>query len=308
MAAPSPLSDTLLHRDLSVRNPVVNPIPALVVCPALAPTSTKGRSLFLFIALLIEVAMSSCSTNAAHDSSTATVAPAVAPATTPGVNSQVPAAGALSFVVPTYVVNQAARSIIITAARSNGSGGAVSVDYKTANGTAAAGTNYTSSSGTLKWTDGDSSDKSFSVAIVNSNSFAGSKAFSIEMSDPSGSVTLGTPSIVTVTINGDGVSSPIVSKSISEWVPCDGMSDYTAAVATAFEAAKNNAFTLVVDCPVRLHTGTKTSESIAIGDGTIVMFTETGEFRVDNVLPPAFEIAHPAEVTLMDWNVTYVGS
>jgi len=186
------------------------------------------------------------------------------------------------------------------------------VSYKTANGTASAGTNYTSSNGTLSWTNGDSANKTFVVPIANSIPFAGSKIFTIELLSPSGTATLGTPSTTTVTINGaDANPSPsttIVSKSISEWVACDGLSDDTAAVALAFEAARNNAFTLVVDCPVRLHTGSEISTSITIEDGTTVKFTGTGEFRVDNASPPAFEVPNPQAVSLVDWSVKYVGS
>jgi hypothetical protein len=57
-----------------------------------------------------------------------------------------------------------------------------------------------------------------------------------------------------------------------------------------------------------LHTGIEISRSVIIEDGTTVKFTGTGEFRVDNVFPPAFEVPHPNAVTLIDWNVKYVGS
>jgi hypothetical protein len=214
---------------------------------------------------------------------------------------------------PTYAVNQSAGAVVITASRVDGSSGDVTVHYKTANGTASAGTNYTSSSGTLSWKNGDSANKTFVVPIANSNPFAGSKIFTIELLTPSGTATLGTPSTAAVTINGAAANPPstspaIVSKSISEWVACDGLLDDTEAVARAFEAARNDAFTLVVDCPVRLHTGIEISRSVIIEDGTTVKFTGTGEFRVDNVFPPAFEVPHPNAVTLIDWNVKYVGS
>jgi hypothetical protein len=216
------------------------------------------------------------------------------------------AEGQLSFLAPTYAVNQSAGAVVITASRADGSSGDVTVHYNTANGTASAGTNYTASSGTLSWKDGDDTNKTFVVPIANSNPFAGSKIFTIELSTPSGTATLGTPTTATVTINGAGTA--IVSKSIREWVTCDGSLDDTEAVARAFEAASNDAFTLVVDCPVRLHTGTEVGTSVLVGDGTTVKFTGTGEFMVDNVFPPAFEIPHPNQVSLIDWNVKYVGS
>ena len=97
-----------------------------------------------------------------------------------------------------------------------------------------------------------------------------------------------------------------MSKSIQEWVSCDGLTDHTGAVAGALEAAASGGFILIVDCPVRVHTGAEVSKSISISDGTTVKFTSAGEFIVVNASSPAFEIAHPETVTLLDWNVTYL--
>jgi len=281
------------------------------------------RKLFLLsIGLVAEIAMCSCSGNASVNSSAAPASGTNAPASgtnapasganTPSLGGQNAAEGQLSFLKATYAVDQSAGAAVITASRANGSSGIVTVHYQTANGTASAGADYTASYGTLSWKDGDGTSKTFAVPIANSNPFAGSKIFTVELLTPSGTATLGTPSTATVTINGAGTSaSPgtaIVSKSIKEWVTCDGSLDETEAVARAFEAAGNDAFTLVVDCPVRLHTGTEVSTSVSINDGTTVKFTGTGEFRVDDVFPPAFEVPHPKDVTLVDWNVKYVGS
>jgi len=216
--------------------------------------------------------------------------------------------------------------VVIAAARVAGSAGAVTVNYNTSNGSASAGADYTLSSGTLSWKDGDTANKTLSIPIADSNPFVGTKTFNVDLSMPSGTATLGTPSTVTVTIAGAGTSPPVatapvpptpppptappptttVSKSIREWVPCDGLTDYTDAVARAFEAAGSGGFTLVVDCPVRLHSGAQISRSISISDGTTVRFTGDGEFRVVDTSLPAFEIAHPQTVSLVDWTVTYL--
>jgi hypothetical protein len=287
------------------------------------------RLLLPAIGLVVEITMCSCSgvnpsaapasgTNAPASGTNAPASGTNAPAsgtntTSPSLGSQNAAEGQLSLLAPTYAVNQSAGAVVITASRVDGSSGDVTVHYKTANGTASAGTNYTSSNGTLSWKNGDSTNKTFVVPIATSNPFAGGKIFTIELLTPSGTATLGTPSTATVTINGAAANPPstspaIVTKSISEWAACDGLLDDTQAVARAFEAARNNAFTLVVDCPVRLHTGSEISTSVIVDDGTTVKFTGTGQFRVDNVSPPAFEVPHPNAVTFIDWNVEYVGS
>ena len=101
---------------------------------------------------------------------------------------------------------------------------------------------------------------------------------------------------------------PLEKKSISNWVSCSGTSDDTGGVARAFAAARHGAFTLVVDCPVRIHSGLDIDRAIYIDDGTTVEFSGTGKFTVDNVMHPAFVIANSSAITLADWNVEYDAS
>jgi len=97
-------------------------------------------------------------------------------------------------------------------------------------------------------------------------------------------------------------------KSISAWVTCTGVSDDTQGVARAFNAARHSSFTLIVDCPVRLHIGMDIARTIFIDDGTAVEFTGAGKFIVDNVLHPAFVIANSSNILLKNWNLEYDGS
>jgi hypothetical protein len=97
-------------------------------------------------------------------------------------------------------------------------------------------------------------------------------------------------------------------KSIGGWVTCAGASDETDGVARAFAAARHGAFTLVVDCPVRLHFGVDIARTIFIDSGTTVEFTGAGKFTVDNVLHPAFVVANSSDITLTNWNVEYDAS
>lgn len=96
------------------------------------------------------------------------------------------------------------------------------------------------------------------------------------------------------------------AQSIHNWVSCSGK-DESAGVAAAFNAARNGAFTLVVDCPVVIHTGMDVTRPIFIDSGTTVQFTGAGLFTVDNVLVPAFVLANSRDVRLFDWKVQYVG-
>ena len=96
-------------------------------------------------------------------------------------------------------------------------------------------------------------------------------------------------------------------KSISGWVSCGTVTDETAGVIKAFAAARRDAFTLVVDCPVHLHSGLAIDKSIFIDNGTSVEFTGAGKFYVDNLFHPAFVIANSSNITLTNWNVEWDG-
>jgi hypothetical protein len=96
-------------------------------------------------------------------------------------------------------------------------------------------------------------------------------------------------------------------QSIRKWAACDGRADDFQAVATAFAAASHGAFTLLIDCPVRLQMGLDNSRTLFIDDGTSVEFAGIGKFTIDNVFHPAFVIASSSDITLSNWDVEYVG-
>jgi hypothetical protein len=122
--------------------------------------------------------------------------------TTPPANPQ----DDVQFSATTYTVAQSAGSVSISVARVNGSSGAATVAYATTSGTAVAGQDFTATSGTLSWSDGDAAAKSIMVPL-STTPFNGTKNFSIALSNASG-ILLGSPSSATVTVNGSGTSSP----------------------------------------------------------------------------------------------------
>jgi hypothetical protein len=118
------------------------------------------------------------------------------------------AAGSLQLSGSSYTVTQSSGTLKISVSRVGGSSGAVSVAYATANGTAVAGTDYTASTGTLNWADGDSAAKTLSVAISNGSPFSGSRSFKVALSNPSTRASIGSPGTATVTINGNAAPAP----------------------------------------------------------------------------------------------------
>jgi hypothetical protein len=141
-----------------------------------------------------------------------------------------------------------------------------------------------------------------SVPVGGCESRKGSGIVAQSVTLPPAGAVVGSPS----TQNAQGATT--LKKSISNWVTCNGASDDTEGVTRAFAAARRAAFTLVVDCPVRIHSGLDIARVIYIDDGTTVEFTGSGKFTVDNVMHPTFVIANSKGIRLTNWNVEYDAS
>jgi len=120
--------------------------------------------------------------------------------------------GAFKFASATTSVGEGAGHATILVERSGGQDGAVSVQYATSNGSAAAGLDYTATSGTLTWADGDEANKSFTIPILNRHLNGPGKTVNLTLSNPTGGATLGSPSTAVLTIldntGGPGPGSP----------------------------------------------------------------------------------------------------
>lgn len=100
-------------------------------------------------------------------------------------------------------VSEATGSLTVTAIRSGSANGAISISYATSNGAATAGSDYTATSGTLSWANGDSANKSFTVPITNDSNYEAAETFVVTLSNPTNGSILGSPSQATVTITND---------------------------------------------------------------------------------------------------------
>jgi hypothetical protein len=117
-----------------------------------------------------------------------------------------PAAGTLELGKSTYSVAQGAGSVTVTVNRTGGSAGAASISYATSNGTAVTGTDFSATSGILKWSDADAASKTFSIPISGSAPFSGTRSFMVALSNPTGS-TLGSPGSASIAINGSAAAA-----------------------------------------------------------------------------------------------------
>lgn len=107
--------------------------------------------------------------------------------------------GQLQFSSPAYSVQEGDGAATITVTRTNGSDGQVTVCYATSNGTAAAGADYTATSGTLTFNDGETS-KTFNIPILDDAPDEDPETVLLSLSNPSGGATLGTPENAVLTI------------------------------------------------------------------------------------------------------------
>lgn len=110
--------------------------------------------------------------------------------------------GTLAFTATETTVPENQGNLNITLARQGSSTGAVSVSYLLSSGSATIGEDVESASGVVNWADGDSDEKSISVAIIDDDVEESNETFSIALTPISNS-NLGTNTQYTVTISDD---------------------------------------------------------------------------------------------------------
>src|SRR5579862_9036336 len=135
--------------------------------------------LFLRVAAASAVVLALGACNGSTGNSTAPPAAAAAKAAETG------ATGTVALSSASYSVAQSAGSLSVTVLRSGTATSAVSVDYSTNDGTAVAGTDYASTSGTLNWAENDSTPKTISVPISNAAAHSDDRSFAVVLSNPS---------------------------------------------------------------------------------------------------------------------------
>jgi uncharacterized delta-60 repeat protein/uncharacterized repeat protein (TIGR01451 family) len=103
-----------------------------------------------------------------------------------------------------YSVDENGATAVITAVRTGVTNTSCTVNYATSDGTAHAGSQYTATSGTLTFTNGQTS-ATFTVPIIDNNVTGGSETVLLQLSAPSAGCTLVSPTAATLTIlNDDG--------------------------------------------------------------------------------------------------------
>ena len=117
-------------------------------------------------------------------------------------------AGRIGFVGTTASVGENAGSAQVTVRRNIGFAGAVSVQYATSDGTAAAGGDYTMASGTLNWAAGELDERTITVPLVNDAQSEGTETFRITLSNLTGGAVIDGSTTLDVSVTNDDVIAP----------------------------------------------------------------------------------------------------
>jgi hypothetical protein len=115
-------------------------------------------------------------------------------------NESLPVQSTLAFTNQNVSVSENGGTVSVSVARLLNTAGAVTVNYSTSSGTATAGADFTSTSGTLSWADGEAGTKSFNVTILDDTLVEANEVFTVTLTNPTGGAVLGSPATAAVTI------------------------------------------------------------------------------------------------------------
>lgn len=183
-----------------------------------------------------------------------------------------PPQGSLQFVDTLHTVSvtegngAAATPVSLTVQRVGGSSDAVSVHWSTKSGTAKAGTDFATGSGTLSWADGDAGDKTIALTVVGDDEPEADEAFTVVLDSPTGGAIAPTPNTTTVTIENDdaGIAFTTASQMVEE--------PSTGSVATYFIVHRTGA------PHGSVHADYASADGTAIAPGDYIAVTGTVTF------------------------------
>ncbi len=109
------------------------------------------------------------------------------------------AAGRIAFSTSAYTAVEGGSAAVITVVRTGGAASGVTVRYATSSGTATAGADYVSQSGTLTFPAG-ATTATFTVPIVDNSTTESNETVRLILSNPTGGASLGSPATALLTI------------------------------------------------------------------------------------------------------------
>jgi len=139
-----------------------------------------------------------------------------------------PSPGTIQFSSATFATTENSNSVRVLVSRLGGASGAAGVSYLTSNGTAVAGSDFGTTSGTLNWTNNETAEKFFDVPVINNDQYELTESFTVVLSGATGA-SLGSPSVATITITDN---DPVPPGLIITNPPGNSVVSATTTVAT----------------------------------------------------------------------------
>ncbi len=122
--------------------------------------------------------------------------------------------GSVQFSVSAIRVIEDVGTITINAVRTGGATGSLSVDYATVNGTAIAGQDYTSTSGTLTFT-GTETSKTIQLQILDDATTETDETFTVQLRNNTNIEVIGAPAVLTVTVQDRSIPPSLTVNNLS---------------------------------------------------------------------------------------------
>jgi fibro-slime domain-containing protein/uncharacterized repeat protein (TIGR01451 family) len=203
--------------------------------------------------------------------------------------------GTIQLAAAAQSIGEAAGQALVTATRTGGSDGRVTVDYAAAAGSATAGQDFTPVTGTLVWEDGDDTPKTFAVPILDDTIVEPNETVLLQLQNPGGGAGLGTPSEGTLLILDDDARPALGATKTDTLVDADGDGaagpgdtlEYRIVVSNSGTAAASN---VVVSDTAPVNT------SIVAGSATTTAGTIQTESPLQ-VLVPQLAIGSSVTIT-----------
>ncbi len=171
--------------------------------------------------------------------------------------------GSLSFSAASFASDET-QSLVATVQRSGNSQGAISVNWEVIAATADFA-DVAANRGTLNWADGDASDKTIDLGLVNDGIAEGLERVLIKLAAPGGGATLSSPSMASAYISDPGDNSEVSFTATAIDIPERG---FATAVAVVQRTGSANS-PLAVDYTVTAGDATSSVDYSGSANGTL---------------------------------------
>ena len=141
----------------------------------------------------------------------------------------------VQFAQAAYTVDQGESDAVITLIRTGNTNGTVSVDFRTSDGSAKAGIDYTATTGTVEFADGVVTN-TFSIPILESGDLQTNQTVNLTLSNPTGAG-LGSPNKAVLTIVATG--PPVVQFSAANYKIHEHVGKATVTVIRFGDSSSN---------------------------------------------------------------------